>query len=226
MTYSQDDLLPISALQHLSFCERQWGLMFLEGIWDENPLTVEGAHLHTRAHEPASESRGDMRIARGLRVRSLRLGLVGVADVVEFHRLRNTNSGSRLIDCEGEWQPVPIEYKHGRPKAGRCDEVQLCAQALCLEEMLGGVVPAGQIFYGKTRRRLDVVFDRALRDETVRLAARLHFLTNETSTPPGRFERKCRSCSLIVQCQPKVTTGRSASAYLHRALQSDWTEEP
>jgi CRISPR-associated exonuclease Cas4 len=224
--FTEDDLIPISALQHLSFCERQWGLMYLEGIWNENPLTVEGTHLHDRAHEPASESRGDLRIARGLRLRSLRLGLVGVADVVEFHRVRDGDTGSRLIDCEGVWRPVPIEYKHGRPKAGRCDEVQLCAQALCLEEMLGGEVPAGQIYYGKTRRRHDVAFDATLRTETERLAGRLHMLTNEGKTPSGRYERKCRSCSLIVQCQPKATTGRSAVAYLEKALQPDWNKEP
>lgn len=222
--FTEDDILPISALQHLSFCERQWGLMYLEGIWSENPLTVEGAQMHERAHEPTSESRRDLRVARGLRVRSLRLGLVGVADVVEFHRLNDSEPGSRLVDLGGVWRPMPIEYKHGRPKAGRCDEVQLCAQALCLEEMLGGEVSAGQIYYGKTRRRHDVAFDSALRDETERLAARLHILTAEGRTPSGRYERKCRSCSLIVQCQPKATTGRSAAAYLHKALQPEWDE--
>lgn len=215
--YSQDDLLPISALQHLSFCERQWGLMYLEGIWDENPLTVEGGHLHQRVHEPSTESRGNLRIAYGLRLRSLRLGLVGVADVVEFHRLDDNQTGCCLSDG-GVWKAVPVEFKHGRPKIGRCDEIQLCAQALCLEEMLDGTVESGQIYYGRTRRRRDVVFDAGLRYETERLASRLQVLTAEGITPNGRFERKCRSCSLLSHCQPRVTTGRSAADYLRRSL--------
>ncbi|HUU26632.1 MAG TPA: CRISPR-associated protein Cas4 [archaeon] len=227
--YSEDDLIPISALQHLAFCERQWGLIHLEGLWAENLLTVEGGHLHERADSGETESRGEVRIARGLRLRSLRLGLSGKADVVEFHRLpeientqadlRERPAGVRLDRVSGLWLPVPVEYKRGRPKPGRCDEVQLCAQALCLEEMLEVVIPSGALFYGTPRRRYEVSFDAALRKETEELTARLHELTREGKTPAARYEKKCKSCSLESFCLPKATGSRhSAAKYLSLAI--------
>jgi CRISPR-associated exonuclease Cas4 len=134
LVFSEDELLPISALQHLAFCERQWALIHLEGAWAENQLTAEGRVMHDRAHEPGTESRGDIRISRGLRLRSLRLGLSGIADVVEFHRCGRPDDadGIRLLGVSGSWAPFPVEYKRGRPKSGPFDEIQLCAQALCL----------------------------------------------------------------------------------------------
>lgn len=212
--YDEDDLLPISALQHLAFCERQWGLIHLEGIWTDNPLTVEGQHLHERVHHAGREARCDLRIARGLRLRSLRLGLTGKADVVEFRRLsealvaKQPQAGTSLPGVTGLWEPRPVEYKRGRPKLGRCDEVQLCAQTLCLEEMLGVTIGRGALFYGRSRRRCEVVFDSALRGETERLALRLHQLSRAGQTPPPTYGRKCKSCSLLSFCLPKVTGGR------------------
>jgi len=235
--FSEDDLLPVSALADLVFCERRAALHLIEGLWDDNPFTVEGHLLHERAHEPETETRGDVRIARGLRLRSLRLGLTGKADVVEFHRV---DCGMRNAECRVEdpglpasrppttehpqppsvaaWRPFPVEYKRGRPKANRCDEVQLCAQALCLEEMLGVEVPAGAVFYGKTVRRLEVVFDLKLRLETEAAAARLHELIRAGRTPPALYDKKCESCSLINLCLPKAATGRSAERYLAQAF--------
>lgn len=234
--YNEDDLLLISALQHLAFCPRQWGLMYLEGVWDENVLTVEGGQMHDRADEPGTEVRGDIRIARGLRLRSLRLGLTGKADVVEFHRVPDADegcappdsnrSGVRLDGVPGLWRPLPVEYKHGKPKANHCDEVQLCAQALCLEEMLQVAISFGALFYGKPRRRYEVSLDRALRAETETLAANLHELTRAAVTPPAKYEKKCRSCSLLSFCLPKATSGRSASRYLARALSEIEEEKP
>ena len=228
--YSEDDLLPVSALQHLAFCERQWGLIHLEGIWEENRLTVEGRQLHERVDSAETESRGDVRIARGLRLRSLRLGLTGRADVVEFHRWagpavtpaaegRGPLPAITLAGVPGWWQPRPVEYKRGRPKKDRCDEVQLCAQALCLEEMLEVAIPSGAFFYGRPRRRHEVSFDRSLRDETERLATRLHQLAEAGETPRASYEKKCNNCSLRSYCLPKATgTRRSARAYLTKAL--------
>ncbi len=227
--YDEDDLLLVSALQHLAFCERQWALIYMECVWDENPLTVEGRHLHEQADEPHTEVRGDLRIAHGLRLRSLRLGLTGRADVVEFHRLPDaepdqlgqseTPLGIPLQDVPGLWRPVPVEYKHGRPKPDRCDEVQLCGQALCLEEMLTVSIPAGAIFYGTPRRRCDVTFDEELRRETEALAARLHELTRQRRTPPPKYEKKCQSCSLLSLCLPKATSrGRSVKEFLSSAI--------
>src|SRR6266567_7026185 len=143
--YDEEDLLPLSALQHLVFCERQCALIHIEGVWADNALTVEGSHLHDRVDEmgPRIESRGDLRIARGVALRSLRLGLSGRADVIEFHRV--TEGGVELAGVSGLWRPFPVEYKRGRPKRDRCDEVQVCAQARCLEEMLETAVPAGAL---------------------------------------------------------------------------------
>ncbi len=214
--YTEDDLLPISALQHLAFCERQWALIHLEGLWADNALTVEGHHLHDRAHKSESESRGDVRIARALRLRSLRLGLTGVADVVEFRRaagaLDSLSSpsgakppGVRLPGVSGVWQPFPVEYKRGRPKLGPYDEIQLCAQALCLEEMLDTLIPSAALFYGQPRERREVPLTPALRTQTESLAARLHELTRAGKTPVARYERKCERCSLLNQCMPKTT---------------------
>lgn len=205
--YSEDDLLPLSALQHLAFCERQCALIHIEQQWAENRLTAEGRQLHERVHEQESESRGDTRIVRALRIRSLRLGLIGVADVVEFHH-----------QPDGTDQPFPVEYKRGRPKPDRCDEVQLCAQAMCVEEMLAITVSSGAIFYGQPRRRLEVSLGAGLRDETETLAARLHILQQSGRTPPPVYEKKkCDHCSLQALCLPKVTCKR-ASAYLHCAV--------
>lgn len=224
--YSEDDLLPLSALQHLSFCERQWGLIHLEDIWEENPLTIEGNYLHDRSDVYGTEAREGVRTVRALRLRSLRLGITGKADVVEFHRVPgesgqsddgdNLPSGVRLNGVPGRWMPFPVEYKRGRPKAGDCDEVQLCAQALCLEEMLGVSIAAGALFYGKTRRRQEVVFDDTLRERTEELAARLHELSAAGVTPLPRYGKWCARCSLERQCKPKVI-GDAARVRRHLA---------
>lgn len=205
--YAESDLLPISALQHLAFCERQWALIHLEQQWSENRLTAEGRKLHERSDQGEDETRQGIRICRGMQLRSLRLGLAGKADVVEFHQQES-----------GPARPFPVEYKRGRPKLGRYDEVQLCAQALCLEEMLGVAVAEGAIFYGQPRRRMVVAFDAELRAETERLAARLHDLSARRITPKAKYEKKCDSCSLYSVCLPKSTGTGSAQRYLKRAV--------
>ncbi|OPY66900.1 MAG: hypothetical protein A4E57_02584 [Syntrophorhabdaceae bacterium PtaU1.Bin034] len=159
MAFSDDDLIMISALQHYVFCPRQCALIHIEQVWSESGLTADGRIMHEKVHEEENETRGAVRIARGLPLRSLRLGLVGAADVVEFHKIG-----------KGVWQPFPVEYKRGKPKPDHCDAVQLCAQAMCLEEMLSIAVSEGALFYGRTRRRTDVVFDDSLRRETEQTA--------------------------------------------------------
>jgi CRISPR-associated exonuclease Cas4 len=206
--YPESDLLPISALQHLLFCERQCALIHLERLWAENRLTLEGRHLHERAHGGRGERRGELRVARGMAVRSLRLGLFGQADVVEMR----PGEDGRIV-------PFPVEYKRGRPKKGPEDRVQLCAQALCLEEMLGVEVPAGALFYGKNRRRDEVALDAALRARTLAAIERLHELIDSGRTPPARREKKCDGCSLLQLCLPDVLEGsEAASRYLRRTV--------
>lgn len=215
MTPDTDTPAPLSALQHLVFCERQCALIHVEGLWVENPLTAEGRALHEATDSGLPESRGDVRIARSLPLRSHRLGLVGKADVVELHR--TGDDGARLPGLPGRWRPFPVEYKRGRPKSHDADRVQLCAQALCLEEMLGVVVPRGALFYGKTRRREEVAFDAELRETTERAAAQVHELLASGVTPPAVLEPKCKRCSLRPLCRPDAA-GRSVRDYLHRAL--------
>jgi CRISPR-associated exonuclease Cas4 len=204
--YSEDDLLPLSGLQHLMFCERQWALIHLEQQWEENRLTAEGRLLHESAHSSGAESRGDVRIVRGLSLRSLRLGLAGQADVVEFH---------------GK-QPFPVEYKRGKPKSDRSDEIQLCAQALCLEEMLAVSVPRGALFYGTTRRRIDVPFDEPLRNLVEELAGRMHELYRQRKTPEASYAPRCEQCSLIEVCLPRRK--RDANRYLRDNLRQELEE--
>jgi len=208
MSYSEDDLIQLSSLQHMVFCPRQCALIHVEQIWAENRQTAEGRIMHERVHEENRESRGNLRVEYGVPLRSLRLGLISKADIVEFHRLEDDT-----------WQPFPVEYKRGKPKADDCDKVQLCAQALCLEEMLNTHISRGAIFYGKTRRRLDVSFDEKLRQKTEDTARNVRALMESGRTPSPVYTKKCESCSLVGQCLPK-TMGkkRSVKSYLTRIL--------
>lgn len=211
MSYTEDDLIAISALQHLAFCERQCALIHIEQLWDENRLTAEGRIMHEHVHEAGGESRGDVRTERGVPLRSLRLGLIGKADVVEFHKTEG-----------GNWHPYPVEHKRGKPKPEDCDKIQLCAQAMCLEEMLGIEVPSGAIFYGRTRHRVDVEFDRAIREETERAAKKAHDLISSGHTPKPVYAKKCKSCSLINHCLPEVLQKEgSAKMYLNQAVKEE-----
>ncbi len=212
MNYTEEDLLPLSGLQHLLFCERQCALIHIEQVWAENRLTAEGRIMHERVHDADRESRGNVRIEYGMPLRSLRLGLIAKADVVEFHR---DTEGSEEV-----WRPFPVEYKRGKPKKGNYDKVQLCAQALCLEEMLDIEIPSGALFYGKIRRRQDVIFDSALRQETEDAAIRFHNLVNAGVTPKPVYAKKCDNCSMYDLCLPKtVEKAHSVSSYLLDALQ-------
>jgi len=218
--YSEDELMPISALQHLMFCERQAALIHIEGLWAENRLTAEGDVMHERVHGDAAETVGDARIVRGLHIRSLRLGLVGVTDVVEFHRSGSHSAGVKVPSLsEGYWQPYIVEYKHGKPKLDRSDEVQLCAQAICLEEMLGASICESAFFYGTPRRRQAAILDAALRQETEAAARKAHYLLASGRTPPPVYSRKCRNCSLLDLCLPKTTGSHTnVESYLTRML--------
>ena len=206
--YSENDLLPISALQHFAFCERQCALIHVEGAWSDNRLTVEGELMHERVHNGDDETRHGVRIVRGLRLRSFEMGLTGIADVVEFQCIEN-----------GKWHVCPVEYKRGKPKRDSCDEIQLCAQAICLEEMLGAAVPDGALFYGINRRRHPVTFNQDLRAATAEAARRVHALIESGRTPPAVYAPKCDHCSMFAWCLPKTAACRkSVKAYLSETL--------
>ena len=200
------DALPLSALQHLLYCPRQCALIHLEQQWTENKFTAEGRVMHEKAHEGPDESREGIRITRGMPVGSEVLGIYGICDVVEFHR---------------DGRVVPVEYKRGKPKEHRADEVQLCAQGMCLEEMLKIRVPQGDLYYGTTRRRMEVRFDEDLRALVAGTCRCLQEMIQAGVTPPAEYsKKKCEACSLIEICQPLAGKRRGTTAqWFEKALE-------
>lgn len=206
--YEIDDLVFLSALNHYLYCPRRCALVHIEQIWEENVYTAEGRIMHNKVDTADHESRGNVRIEYAVPLRSLRLGLVGKADVIEFHR---TN--------EGTWLPFPVEHKRGKPKPDDCDKVQLCAQAICLEEMMGVEINNGALFYGRTRRRCDVVFDDALRMETEEIAKQVHELITSGVTPRADCSAKCNNCSIAAVCLPKAS--KRVGSYLATIMREE-----
>jgi len=200
------DLIPISALSHYSFCPRRCAFIHIEHQWEENRFTAEGRIMHEHVHEEGNQMRNSVRIERGIPLLSLRMGLVGRADVVEYYK-----------QLDDTWLPFPIEYKRGKPKMDNSDKIQLCAQAMCLEEMLHINIAAGAIFYGKTRRRLDVIFTNKLHQETELVARQVHALIKSGITPKPVYEKRCESCSILDICLPKsIQKRRSVKQYITR----------
>jgi CRISPR-associated exonuclease Cas4 len=227
--YSEDQFIQLSALQHYLFCPRQCALAYLELTWSENLFTAEGRIMHDRVHDSKFEKRGDLIQTRSLWISSARLGLSGQADLVEFHRTAEPDKGVRLPGYPGVWQPFPVEFKRGKPKRDHSDEVQLCAQAICLEEMLNTSVPEGAIFYGKNKRRHQVIFGEVLRDLTKKTSQRIHEMFESAITPAAEYGKKCKSCSLYESCLPRSTGRRGAvSRYLNKVISESTTlwEEP
>lgn len=207
---NDEDLIPISALQHFLYCPRQCALIHVEQLWTESRYTAEGKLLHERIDQPQIGQRNGVRIVTAMPLLHLELGITGIADVVEFHR-----------NSTGE-QAYPVEYKRGRPKTHCADEVQICAQALCLEAMLHQPVPAGALFYGQTRRRKDVVFDDDLRRLTRQVIANTRSMIMAGKTPVASYEAKrCDACSLIDLCQPRwLPRGQEVDTWLRRQLEN------
>lgn len=201
--FTEDQLLPLSALQHYVFCRRRAALVHIEGLWSENRFTAEGNVVHEHAHdERRKDRRGPVETRRGIELRSFTLGLTGKADVVEFH-----HGDDRQV--EGV---VLVEYKRGRARSdvGREFEVQVCGQSLCLEEQLGRPVDEAYLYYAKSKCRVPVELSEELRQETRLAIAGLHALIAAGGTPAAKFARKCRRCSLIDLCLPKALRSRAA----------------
>ena len=209
----------LSALQHYAYCRRQWGLIFLEQQWAENAHTAEGQVFHQTAHHgPEAELRGNTLILRGLRLESdppLQLS----------YNRKQKNSSTRLEwpgkDGEQLCLPYPVEYKKGSDKTQDADEVQLCAQALCLEEMLCCAIPEGSLFYGESRRRTRVALDESLRARTLSLLAELLENQARGHTPSVRAHKGCNACSLKDVCVPRLSRTGSVRAYMHARIAED-----
>ncbi len=214
--YSDDELLMLSGIQHFAFCRRQWALIHIEQQWKENILTFGGRELHNRTDDPSyTEMRGETLITRSLPIVSYKLGLYGIADVVEFH---HSGDGILLNGRPGKWIPYPVEYKYGRSKSDDRDIVQLCAQSICLEEMFGISIFCGDMFYGRTRRREKVNFDDKLRQRVIDLSLEMHRLFDEGATPLPKQTKACRNCSLVELCFPYISKRRSVRRYFEDAL--------
>lgn len=219
MSFADENLIPLSALQHYLYCPRQCALIHIDGLWAENRLTAEGAVLHRRVDTPGSRARrprGDdaasegVRVVRAMPLLHRTLGLTGKADTVEFP-----------IDKAGlpAGPPRPVEHKRGRPKRHDADRVQLCAQALCLEDMTGLEICEGDLFYHEVHRRERVLFDATLRDRTIFCVTEIRGLIVANLTPAAEYGPKCRNCSLRDLCLPKGTgPRRDPSRYLARSL--------
>lgn len=208
-----DHLIPISALQHMLYCERQAALIHIERVWVDNPLTLAGSHLHQTVDEGVAENRPAVRVRRSVSLRSSELGLVGKADVVEFHRAEG-DEGMHLAGVDGKWLPHPVEYKRGGPKKYRADEVQLCAQAMCLEEVLQVPISEGALYYGKRRRRTVVTLSKDLRRLVRDTVSALRLLLDQGTVPARQRDRRCDKCSLESVCMPRTPGGTSVAEYL------------
>lgn len=216
--YTPDDLLPLSGIQHFVFCRRQWALIHVEMQWQENVLTAEGRIMHQRVNDPFfTETRNGVIIARSVPVASYALGLAGVCDVVEFIA---APEGVKLPNREGQYLVVPVEYKRGKPKRDPCDEAQLCAQAMCLEEMLATQIPRGYLYYGQTRHRIEIELTAELRMLVREIADEMHHYFRRGYTPKVKPSKACRACSLAETCLPtlqeKVVT---ASTYIRQHIE-------
>lgn len=215
--YTADELLPLSGIQHFVFCRRQWALIHVEQQWRENVLTAEGRIMHKRTDDPFfTESRNGVITARAVPVASYRLGLSGVCDVVEFSP---GPAGVKLPGRDGLYQPVPVEYKRGAPKHGPCDEAQLCAQAICLEEMLSVSIPMGYLYYGETRHRLPLELNAELRQLVRDMSTEMHAYFQRGYTPRVKPSKACRSCSLADICLPVLQENvMPASKYIREQV--------
>ncbi|MCX4320693.1 CRISPR-associated protein Cas4 [Roseburia sp. 1XD42-69] len=214
--YAEEDYLMLSGIQHFAFCKRQWAMIHIEQQWAENYRTTAGEIMHKKAHdESAFEKRGNLLTVRGLRISSRSLGLSGQCDVVEFHQDEN---GIDLFGYEGKWNIVPVEYKRGTVKENNADELQLCAQAVCLEEMFQMDIPEGFLYYGENRRRHQVEFTSELRSEVERTADKMHEMFRRGHTPGAKPSKQCKSCSLENLCLPKLQKSGDVRKYIEKNI--------
>ena len=205
--YTDDELLSLSGIQHFCFCKRQWALIHVEQQWSENLRTAEGHIIHERVDDPFfNESRGNNVITRAVPVVSYSLGLTGIADVIEYTR---SDAGIPIPDHDGLWLMRPVEYKRGKPKIDERDEVQLCAQVMCLEEMFGVMINEADFFYNEIRRRQHLKITNALRNLVSSLANEMHEVFRNGITPEAESGKHCSLCSLIDICIPKLTKKKS-----------------
>lgn len=216
MEYNEEDFLLLSGIQHFAFCKRQWALIHVEQQWQENLRTIEGEILHEKAHDNTiKEKRGDLIVSRGMAIFSRSLGLTGTCDIVELYK---APEGVNIFGRDGTYKPVPVEYKRGKPKEDDFDVLQLCAQAMCLEEMLLCEVPEAFLYYGEAKRRLKIILDDTLRERVKTISKEMHELYDKRYTPKVKLSKSCKACSLAEICMPKLCKNPSVINYIKKNL--------
>ncbi|WP_297273211.1 CRISPR-associated protein Cas4 [uncultured Bacteroides sp.] len=218
--YAEDDMLMLSGIQHYRFCPRQWALIHIEQQWDDNRLTVEGLILHKHVDDPFYRQKcGDRIVLRSVNIVSHELGLYGISDIVELSPAISAENSIQHPGYPGYWQPVIIEYKHGKPKRNEVDEVQLAAQTMCLEEMYSIQIPIGEFYYGELRHRVTVDITDELRNIVRQCARDMHKIFHRAIIPKAMYGKHCDRCSLKNICMPEVITNCTAvSTYLNNNL--------
>lgn len=220
MEYNEEDFLNLSGIQHFAFCQRQWALIHIENQWQDNLRTIEGNILHENAHDDGfTTKRKDIVITRGMPVFSASLGINGICDVVEF---KKDNKGVNINGLDGKYIPIPVEYKRGEIKEEDFDRLQLCAQAMCLEDMLLCEIDKGYLYYGSIKRREEVIFSQELRYKVKDIVRRMHELYQRQYTPKVKISKRCKACSLAEICIPRLCKNISAKEYMKQHI---WNEE-
>lgn len=221
--FAEEEYLALSGIQHYAFCPRQWALIHIERQWADNLLTMEGSILHDKVDDPFNfEKRKNTVTVRAMPVSSAVLGFYGVCDIVEYERAKGPEEAVELKHRKGFFRPVPVEYKRGRPKNTDCDSLQLCAQAMCLEEKHGVPVKSGSIYYGQTKHRIIVELGDGLRGQVLRIAKAMHRDFDSGVTPAPNIKARCKACSLAALCMPQAArSGQTVQRYLQRSLREE-----
>ena len=218
--YTEDEMLQLSGIQHYVFCPRQWALIHIEQQWSDNSLTTEGTLLHENVDNPFHrETNGSQTITlRGFRLASPVLGLSGIADAIEIYPYENAPKTKPALLKSKLYDALPIEYKRGKPKMTDCDRIQVVAQAIILEEMLGIKIRKGAVFYWETRHREYFDISDELKEETIKTASNMHEAFNSNNIPKAIKKSQCKNCSLLDNCLPSLK-GRSAIKYLSDSIE-------
>ena len=218
-TYSEDEMLMLSGIQHYQFCPRQWALIHIEQVWAENRLTAEGQILHKHVDDPFYRQKcGETITLRSVSIASKELGLYGVTDAIELHKVNSSDNAITHPKYPGFWAPIPIEYKHGKPKSNEVDEVQLAAQVMCLEEMYNIHIPIAYFYYAAIRHRQKIEINDKLRSIVLERSAQMHETFSAQLLPKAIRKEHCKRCSLINECMPELSQRTSVEQYLNKNL--------
>lgn len=222
--YTEDEMLMLSGIQHFMFCPRQWALIHIEQQWEENKLTVEGQILHKNVDNPFyRQKNGNVVTLRSLQVSSKVLGLYGITDAVELIPVDSPEDAITHNRYKGFWKPYPVEYKRGHCKPDERDEVQLAAQAMCLEEMYNISIPYGAIYYNEEKHREIIDISDTLKNITKQCAEVMHKIFKSGILPQAIYAHHCLNCSLKNICLPEINNCMQATTYLKQNLYEDIT---